>query len=97
MIHLVVGQGPYMRQVRVPIWMLAILGGTAILVSFVLLTFLASLALLAIPACLIGAAAARWLNGSRGARREPIFTRDRRSRSDIIEGEYRVLGEREPR
>ncbi len=97
MIHLVIGQGRYARQVKLPFWTLAFLGGAAILVSFLLLTFLASIALLAIPACLIGAVAARWFGGAGHASREPIFTRNRQPQSNIIEGEYRVLREGDPR
>ena len=93
MIHLVVGQGRYMHQVRIPFWTVALLGGAAVLVSFLLLTFLASIALFAIPACLVGAAAARWFGGAGNGAREPIFTRNRRPESNIIEGEYRVIRE----
>ena len=74
------------------------MGGAAVLVSLLLLTFLASLALFAIPAIVIGAFAARWFGPSRGnGAREPIFTRNRQPRTGVIEGEYRVLGERERR
>jgi hypothetical protein len=90
MIRIVVGQGRFVRQVKIPLWALALLGGAAILVSFLLLTFLASLALIVIPACLIGAGAARWFGNSGNGAREPVFTR-RPADANIIEGEYRVI------
>jgi hypothetical protein len=97
MIRLVVGHGRYARQVSVPGWMLALMGAGAMLAFVLLLTFPAGLALLAIPACLIGAAAARWLGQPRGGAREPIFTRHRSADAKVIDGEYRVLTERDSR
>jgi hypothetical protein len=97
MIHLVIGQGRYARQVKVPIFMLALMGGAVAIVAFLILTFIASLALFVIPAVVVGAAAARWFGPLREGSREPIFTRNRPSQSNVIEGEYRVLGEGEPR
>jgi hypothetical protein len=93
MIHLVIGQGRYVRQVKVPFWTLALVGGAAALAVFLLLTFLASIALFAIPAVLIGAVAARLLGGRSNSSREPIFTHNRRPDSNVIDGEYRVLRE----
>jgi hypothetical protein len=93
MIQLVVGRGRYMRQMKVPFWALALAGGAVMLFGFLLLAFLASLALLIIPACLIGAGAAHWLARPGNSPREPIFVRDRPTDPNIIEGEYRVLDE----
>jgi hypothetical protein len=93
MIHLVVGRGRYVRQMKVPFWMVAAAGGAFLLLGFLLFAVLASLALLAIPAILIGAVAAHFLGGARPAfRDERAFARDRDP--NIIEGEYRVLDER---
>jgi hypothetical protein len=97
MIHLVIGRGRYARQVKVPFFMLALMGGAAVIVAFLILTLIASLALFAIPAIVIGAAAARWFGPWRKGSREPIFTRNRPADANVIEGEYRVLGERERR
>jgi hypothetical protein len=97
MIHVMIGQGRYARQVRVPLFMLALMGAATVLAAFLVITFLASLALFAIPAIVIGAAAARWFAPARESAHEPIFTRNRQPRSNVIEGEYRVLGERDPR
>ena len=86
MMHFVVGQGRYVRQVKVPFWALMLIGAGA--------------ALFAIPAIVIGAAAARLLgHAGRNAdgAYEPIFTRNRHSDPNIIEGEYRVIGEKERR
>jgi hypothetical protein len=94
MIRLVVGRGRYVRQMRIPLWALAMAGGAVVLLSFLLLAFLASLAIFIIPACLIGAGAARWLARPAAGSREPIFTRNRPSDPNVIEGEYRVLDER---
>jgi hypothetical protein len=100
MMHFVVGQGRYVRQVKVPFWALMLIGAGAALFAFLLLAFLASFALFAIPAIVIGAAAARLLgHAGRNAdgAYEPIFTRNRHSDPNIIEGEYRVIGEKERR
>jgi hypothetical protein len=93
MIRLVVGRGQQVRQVKIPFWAIALTGGAVVLLSFLVLAFLASLAIVVIPACLIGAGAAHWLRRSGGASREPIFTRRRGADPNIIEGEYRVLDE----
>jgi hypothetical protein len=93
MIRLVVGRGAYVRQMKLPFWALAMAGATVVLLGFLLLAFLASLAMIVIPACLIGAGAAHWLKRSGKASREPIFTRHRPSDPNVIEGEYRVLDE----
>ncbi len=97
MIHLVIGNGRHARQVKVPFFMLALMGGAALLFAFLFITFVASLALFAIPAIVIGTLAARWFGQPRGAGREPVFTRHRRSEPNVIEGEYRVLDAKEPR
>jgi hypothetical protein len=94
MIRVVVGRGRYARQVKVPFWAFALAGGALVLVGFLLLAFIASLAIFTIPACLIGAGAAHWLGRSGNSTREPIFTRNRPSDPNVIEGEYRVLNER---
>jgi hypothetical protein len=91
MIRLVIGQGRYNRQVRIPFWALALMGGAVVLAGFLLLAFLASLALVIIPVCLIGAGAAHWFGKSDPSAHEPIFTRRRPADPSIIEGEYRVL------
>jgi hypothetical protein len=93
MIRVVVGRGRYSRQVKVPFWAFALAGTAVVLTGFVLLTFIASLVIFVIPACLIGAGAAHWLR-SGNPKREPIFTRNRPTDSNVIEGEYRVLDER---
>ena len=97
MIHVMIGHGRYARQVRIPVFMLALMGAATVLTAFLVITLLASLALFAIPAIVIGAAAARWFAPAREGVHEPIFTRNRQTRSNVIEGEYRVIGEREPR
>ena len=61
MIRVVVGRGRYLRQVKMPFWAFALAGAAVVLIGFLLLTFLASLAIFVIPACLIGAGAAHWL------------------------------------
>ncbi|MFI5013393.1 MAG: hypothetical protein ACHQAY_13710 [Hyphomicrobiales bacterium] len=94
MIRLVVGQGSYVRQVKIPFWGLALIGGTAVLLGLLLLTLLASLAAIIIPVALLGAAAAHWFGKPRNPSHEPIFTRDRPYDPNIIEGEYRVLDEK---
>jgi hypothetical protein len=94
MIRLMVGRGPSMRQVRVPFWALALTGTAMVLVAFLLLAFLASLAAIIIPVCLIGAGAAHWFGRSDKSSREPIFTPRRSADPNIIEGEYRVLDEK---
>ena len=95
MIRVVVGSGRFVRQMRVPFWALALAGGAVILLGFLLLAFIASLAIFIIPACLIGAGAAHWLGRTGTSSREPIFTRNRRPYDpNVIEGEYRVLDER---
>ncbi|MBV9113756.1 MAG: hypothetical protein JOY67_13135 [Hyphomicrobiales bacterium] len=95
MIRVVVGHGRFMRQMRVPFWALALVGGAVALLGFLLLAFVASLAIFIIPACLIGAGAAHWLGRSGNSAREPIFTRNRWPPDpNVIEGEYRVLDER---
>ena len=100
MIHVMIGHGRYARQVRIPVFMLALMGAATVLTAFLVITLLASLALFAIPAIVIGAAAARLLgHAGRNAdgAYEPIFTRNRHSDPNIIEGEYRVIGEKERR
>jgi hypothetical protein len=94
MIRVVVGRGRYARQVKVPFWAFALMSGALVVAGFVMLAFLAGLALFVIPACLIGAAAAHWLGRSGSPTREPIFTRNRPHDPNVIEGEYRVLDER---
>ena len=96
MIRLMVGRGPYMRQVRIPLWAIALMGGATVLLSFLLIAFLASLAVIIIPVCLIGAALAHWFGAPRNASREPFFTRSRPADPNVIEGEYRVLSEKGP-
>jgi hypothetical protein len=91
MIRLTVGRGPSMRQVKIPFWALALTGTATVLVAFLLLAFLASLAAIVIPICLIGAGAAHWFGRSGNSSREPIFTQRRPADPNIIEGEYRVL------
>jgi hypothetical protein len=91
MIRLVVGRGPYVRQVKIPFWAVALAGAATVLLGFLLLAFLASLAAVLIPVGLIAAAAAHWFGRSGNGSREPIFTRHRRSDPNVIEGEYRVL------
>ena len=93
MIHLMVGRGGSMRQVRVPFWAFALAGGGVVLLGALLLAFVASLAVIAIPACLIGAGAAHWFGRAGRSSGEPIFTRNRRADPNVIEGEYRVLDE----
>jgi len=93
MIRLMVGNGSSMRQVKIPFWGLVLTGGAVVLVSLLLLAFLASLAVLIIPACLIGAGAAHWFARRGAPRGEPISTR-RPADPNIIEGEYRVLDEK---
>jgi hypothetical protein len=93
MIRLVVGRGRYVRQMKVPFWMIAAAGGALLLLGFLLMAFLASLALLAIPAILIGAGAAHFLGRGRPSfHEERSFPRDQDP--NVIEGEYRVLDER---
>lgn len=89
MIHLVVGRGRYVRQMRVPFWMVAAAGGALLLLGFLLIAFLASLALFVIPACLIGAGAAHFLRGGASQYRDRPLPRDHDA--NVIEGEYRVL------
>jgi hypothetical protein len=90
MIHLVVGQGRFSRQMRLPFWSILAIGGAAAVAVVLALAFLASLALIVVPACLIGAVAAQ-LFGRSGRGREPVFTRFRDSDPNVIEGEYRVI------
>jgi hypothetical protein len=94
MVRVVVGRGRYMRQMRVPFWAFALAGAGVVAAGFLMLAFLASLAIFILPACLIGAGAAQWLGRSGSSTREPIFTRNRPHDPNVIEGEYRVLDER---
>ncbi|SDR50912.1 hypothetical protein SAMN05444161_4941 [Rhizobiales bacterium GAS191] len=94
MIRLTVGRGPFMRQVKIPFWALALSGTAVVLLGLLLLAFLASLAAIIIPVCLIGAGAAHWFGKSGNSAREPIFTPRRAADPNIIEGEYRVLDEK---